>query len=165
MSQFQQPTLDDRAPGATTHFVERFASVMTHSGMPRMASRVFAVLLAEDSGASTAAHLGEVLQASPAAISGAVRYLLQTRLISKEKRPGERQDTYQLYGGGWYELLYNRGPETKRWAEVARDGVDAVGPASPAGRRLADTADFFDFLAEEMGGLLDRWRARQNPGG
>lgn len=151
-----------RDPDATAEFVERFATALINGGMPRMPARVFAVLLSEDDGASTSAHLAEVLQASPAAISGAVRYLLQTRLITKEKRPGERQDTYRLYGGGWYEVLYNREPEAKHWAAVAREGIDAVGgPSSPAGRRLEDTAEFFEFLYQEMNGLLDRWRARQ----
>ena len=44
---------------------------------------------------------------------------------------------------------------------AAREGVAAVGPDSPAGRRMADTAAFFEFLEEEMAGLLDRWRARR----
>jgi DNA-binding transcriptional regulator GbsR (MarR family) len=149
---------------AAAEFVERFASAMVHSGMPRMPARVFAVLLSEEDGASTAAHLSDVLQASPAAISGAVRYLLQTRLITKDKRPGERHDTYRLYGGGWYEVLYNREPETKQWAALAREGVEAVGPATEAGRRLTDTAEFFEFLAEEMSGMLVRWRERQAGG-
>ena len=43
--------------------------------MPRLASRVFARLLADDDGRMTAAELTESLDVSPAAISGAVRYL------------------------------------------------------------------------------------------
>ena len=45
--------------------------------MQRMPARVFAALLASDDGALTSAELGEQLQVSPAAVSGAVRYLAQ----------------------------------------------------------------------------------------
>lgn len=63
-------------------FVERFAADLTEAGMQRMASRVFACLLASEEGALTSAELSERLQASPAAISGAVRYLAQVNMIS-----------------------------------------------------------------------------------
>ena len=44
-----------------------------------------------------------------------------------------------------------------------RDGVDAVGPGTPAGERLAETADFFRFLQDEMPKLLVRWREQRSP--
>jgi DNA-binding transcriptional regulator GbsR (MarR family) len=72
--------------------VERLGRVLEESGVPRMAARVFAYILAEDRDRYTAAELGEGLQVSPAAISGAVRYLTQTRLVVKERRPSGRGD-------------------------------------------------------------------------
>ncbi|HEY7015122.1 MAG TPA: hypothetical protein VH480_20330, partial [Streptosporangiaceae bacterium] len=49
-----------------SRFVERFAAVLTEAGIPRMPARVFAALLATDSGRLTAAELAAQLQASPA---------------------------------------------------------------------------------------------------
>jgi len=63
-----------RDPQAVSRFVERFAQVMVDAGMPRIASRIFIQLVATDTGSLTAADLAERLQASPAAISGGVRY-------------------------------------------------------------------------------------------
>jgi hypothetical protein len=54
---------------AVARFVERFASVLEESGMPRMPSRVFAALLATDSGRATAAELADGLRVSAAAVS------------------------------------------------------------------------------------------------
>jgi DNA-binding transcriptional regulator GbsR (MarR family) len=142
-------------------FVERFASVMTQAGMPRMPARVFARLLAEDEGACTAAELAESLQASPAAISGATRYLTQVRLVAKDRLPGERRDTYRLYNKVWYEVMGSRDEELARWSEVSREGVVAVGPDTAAGQRLDETARFFDFLRTELAGLMERWRQLQ----
>jgi DNA-binding transcriptional regulator GbsR (MarR family) len=67
----------ERDDAAVGRFVERFAAILEDSGVPRMPARVFVGLLATDSGSLTAAELAERLQASPAAISGAVRYLAQ----------------------------------------------------------------------------------------
>lgn len=142
----------------TDAFVERFAAGMVASGMPRMAARVFALLLSRDEGAATAAELGDALQASPAAVSGAVRYLIQVHLVTRSHRPGDRRDVYRLYGDHWYEIVGNREHDLHEWARLSREGVDAVGLTTPAGRRLDETARFFEFLATEMSQVMERWR-------
>ena len=57
-----------------SQFVEKFAAVLTESGFQRMPARVFAALLASDSGTMTAPELGGLLRISPAAIPGARSY-------------------------------------------------------------------------------------------
>ena len=151
-----------RDPAA--EFVERFATEMTESGLPRMASRVLARLLAADEGACTSAELVESLQASPAAISGAVRYLSQLRLVARDRRPGERRDTYRLHDKVWYEALGMRDDELSRWAALSREGVAAVGRDSPAGQRLEETARFFEFLRTELAAMMERWRQQRDLG-
>ena len=71
-----------------SQFVEKFAAVLTESGFPRMPARLFAALLASDSGTMTAPELAGLLRISPAAISGAVRYPTQVNLVSREHEPG-----------------------------------------------------------------------------
>ena len=46
----------------------------------------------------------------------------------------------------------------RRWIEVADEAAAALGPDRPAGRRLADTRDFFAFMHAELPGLIQRWR-------
>jgi DNA-binding transcriptional regulator GbsR (MarR family) len=146
------------------HFVERFAAAMVASGMPRMPSRVFALLLSRDDGSATAAELAAALQASPAAISGAVRYLIQLHLIMKGHRPGERRDVYRLLSDHWYEMVGDRQQELQQWAKLSREGVDVVGADTRAGRRLDETARFFEFMMNEMPSLLERWRREARTG-
>jgi DNA-binding transcriptional regulator GbsR (MarR family) len=141
-------------------FVETFASAFVDAGVPRMPSRVFAAILASDAGRLTAAELSEQLQASPAAISGAVRYLIQVGLIAREREPGTRRDVYAVGDDGWYEAIVRRERLLELWSRAIREGVEAVGPETPAGHRLAETLSFFAFLQEEMPALLERWRAR-----
>jgi DNA-binding transcriptional regulator GbsR (MarR family) len=146
-------------------FVERFAAAMVASGMPRMASRVFAFLLSQEDGSATSADLAAALQASPAAISGAVRYLIQLHLVTKSHRPGERRDVYRLLSDHWYEMVGNRDHELQQWARLSREGVDVVGVETRAGARLEETARFFEFLINEMPRVLERWRSEARDGG
>jgi predicted transcriptional regulator len=144
-----------------SRFIERFAAELTEAGMQRMAARVFAALLASDSGTMTSAELADRLQISPAAVSGAIRYLSQVNMVGRERQPGSRRDRYRLHDELWYETFTRRDQLLTRWEKIMRDGAEALGAETPAGARVAETADFFAFLYEEMAGVMDRWRERQ----
>ncbi|WP_247597669.1 MarR family transcriptional regulator [Streptomyces sp. RKND-216] len=139
-------------------FVERFAADLTEAGMQRMAARVFACLLASDEGALSSAELADRLQVSPAAVSGAVRYLAGVHMVSRERAPGSRRELYRVQEDVWWETFTNRDVLLSRWSATARAGAEAIGPDTPAGRRLKETGEFFAFLKDELSGLMARWR-------
>jgi DNA-binding transcriptional regulator GbsR (MarR family) len=143
---------------AISRYVERFAMVYVEAGMPRIASRIFAMLVSTDSGRLTAAELAEGLQASPAAISGGVRYLIQVDLVSREREPGSRRDHYRVADDVWYEAIAGRDQLLAKWTTHLRDGVAVLGLDTPAGSRMAESAEFFEFMQKELHGMLDRWR-------
>ena len=153
----EQPSTE-RDEAAVARFVERFALVLTEAGIPRMPARVFAVLLAIDEGKATAAGLASALHVSPAAISGAVRYLDQVGLIIKARDPGERRDHYEVTDDMWHEAFGNRDKQMQAWIDVLADGVSAVGQGTHAGRRLETSQRFIEFLLKEMVTLMERWR-------
>ncbi|MER5951159.1 MarR family transcriptional regulator [Streptomyces sp. NPDC001904] len=148
----------EAAAQARARFVERFAAQLAEAGMARMPARIFAALLASDSGALTSAELGERLRVSPAAVSGAVRYLTQQHMVTREREPGTRRDLFRVHNNQWYEALTSRDTVLKRWEDALREGVDAIGADSPAGRRLAETLAFFEFVQTELTGMMERWR-------
>jgi DNA-binding transcriptional regulator GbsR (MarR family) len=142
--------------------VEQIALVFADWGFPRMASRVLITLMAADEEALTAAELAERLDVSPAAISGAVRYLGHIGLLQKVPTPGSRRDRYRLPLDPWYEAGSLRDGYMGQVMASTREGVAALGPDSPGGRRLGRMHDFFEFLHGELGDLLAKWRA-ENP--
>nr|WP_106959826.1 MarR family transcriptional regulator [Streptomyces purpureus] len=144
-----------------SRFVERFAAELTEAGMQRMAARVFAALLASESGSMTSAELSERLRISPAAVSGAVRYLAQVDMISRERDPGSRRERYVLHNELWYETFTRRDQLLTRWEKVLREGARTLGEDTSAGARAAETAEFFEFLQQEMLGMMDRWRTHR----
>ncbi|MEU1570173.1 MarR family transcriptional regulator [Streptomyces collinus] len=146
---------------AVSRFVESFAAQLVEAGMARMPARVFAALLSSDEGSMTSAELGEQLRISPAAVSGAVRYLAQTHMVSREREPGSRRERYRVHGNQWYEALTNRETVIKRWEGALREGVTSLGAGTPAGRRMAETLAFFEFIESEIVEMMERWRVHR----
>src|SRR5215467_8982466 len=104
-----------RDAGAVLSFVERFASVLTEAGIPRMPARVFAALLASDSGKLTASELSGMLLASPAAVSGGVRYLIGVGMVRREGEPGSRRYYYRVPDDVWDEVIRLRDRLMAKW--------------------------------------------------
>ncbi|MEU0098505.1 MarR family transcriptional regulator [Streptomyces sp. NPDC006267] len=151
---------DDEA--AASRFVERFAAQLVQAGMPRMPSRVFAALLVSERGALTSAELSERLKISPAAVSGAVRYLAQVNMVSREREPGSRRERYRVQSEQWYDALLERDAILKNWQATMREGVDHFGLDTPQGRRINTSLEFFRFLDKELGSLMQRWAAHRD---
>ncbi|WP_161606067.1 GbsR/MarR family transcriptional regulator [Microlunatus speluncae] len=144
--------------GARNEFIEGLALVLAGSGLQRMAARMLAAVLSSESGSSTVPELTETLQVSPAAISGAGRALIQSGFLIKTRNPGDRLDSYSLGGDHWYEAVISRNPVYERLAAELERGVRAVGPKTAPGRRLAETRDFFAFIAERTPELVREWQ-------
>jgi DNA-binding transcriptional regulator GbsR (MarR family) len=143
---------------AVSRFVESFASALVDAGVPHMPALVFVTLLATNASGLTAEELAAELQVSRAAVSGAVNYLGHVGLTSRERQPGTRRYRYVLQDPSWYELVARRERLLDRWIATTREGVHALGATTPAGRRVAESLAFFEFLRTEMSALLARWR-------
>ena len=152
----------ERDPAAVRQFIERFTALLVQAGFPRTPARIFVALLTADSSSMTAAELGDLLQASPASVSGGARYLLQVGLISAEGEPGSRRQHYRMSVHVWQDMVSLRDRQFARWAAELQDGVQILGPASPAGERMAETIRYFEFISVEMAGLLARWKQQES---
>ena len=153
-----------RDPEAVARFVEEFALLLNESGIPRMPARALAALMVEDGGKLTAAELAERLTVSPAAISGAVRYLMQVQLIVKKREPGDKRDHYSLLDDPWYEAIMSRDKELVRWQSMLEEGAKAAGGDTQAGKRLDQARRFFEFVHLALPELMGRWREQEARG-
>jgi hypothetical protein len=149
---------DGRDETAVRQFIEHFAMTFADLGFPRMPARVLFVIMCADEDALTAAEIAERLGISPAAVSGAVRYLIHIQMLRREPVPGSRRDRYSLPSDAWYEVSALKGTAFKVFSDLAREGVDALGGESTGpGARVAQMRDYFEFVHDEMPTLLDRW--------
>ncbi|MGW6201299.1 MarR family transcriptional regulator [Kribbella sp. NPDC055110] len=133
-------------------YVERFATMMVDGGLPRMASRVLALLYTSDSRTLTAADLVRALRVSPASISKAIGYLERVGMVYREPDPVRRLQHYVIAEDVWLKAWEVSARTNHNWAETAAEGVELVGRDTPAGERLAQMAEFFERLSEDMSG-------------
>ena len=110
-------------------------------------------------GRLSSAELVEQLQISPAAVSGAVRYLTGLRLVHKERVPGSRREYYRMPADIWHQVMMMQSQVLVRWTVLLKEGLDLVGRDTAAGERMADHAAYFEFLTTEMPVLFARWEA------
>ena len=149
---------------AMRSFVEQMARLLADFGLPRMAGRVLFAIMAADERALTAGDLATRLSVSPAAISGAVRLLIQLNMVVREPVANSRRDVYRLLDDSWYEVTLTKLTMLKSLIDIVDQGVRAAGgAATPAGARLAEMRDFYMFVRERMPQLLDEWAATRSP--
>ncbi len=149
----------DPSPEAVSQFVERFAGVLTNSGVPSMSARVMGRMLVSPTGTMTASELAESLQISQPAVSGAVRQLMQVSFITRERLPGSRKDQYRIRDDVFMAILERRNNALSEWESSSRAGADLFGEGTEVGRRLTEAADFFAFIHSDLDQLIKNWRS------
>ena len=158
------PGNQQAAPEGLPGFIERFAAVLVAAGFPPMPARVFVALLVSADGRLSAADLVQQLQISPAAVSGAVRYLTGLRLVHKERVPGSRREYYRMPADIWHQVMMMQSQVLVQWTVLLKEGMELIGKDTAAGERMADHAAYFEFLTTEMPALFARWEASGRSG-
>lgn len=137
------------------HYARRYA-------FPPMAGRVLGYLLVCDPPEQTIAELSEVLLASRSAVTGALDVLERVHAIKRSRAAGERMDRVRVD----LASAQSRGFDVSEYQELgdlAREGLEVVGDASP-GRRatLIEMAAFADWLVERTRVLQQEWEAHRD---
>ncbi|MBD2764312.1 helix-turn-helix domain-containing protein [Kocuria sp. cx-455] len=133
-------------------FITELASTLTATGMPRMASRVFASLATSTTDTMTAADLVRGLGVSPASVSKAIGYLEGIELVERHVEPGSRKERYGVGDDVWTRAVRTDSSGHASVADVADRGIALFGDESPAGIRLAHMGRFFASLTEQLRG-------------
>ncbi|MBO0771379.1 MAG: MarR family transcriptional regulator, partial [Actinobacteria bacterium] len=80
----------------------------------------------------------------------------------REREPGSRRDIYRVLDDVWTEVSSRQDQVLDRWADAAREGIGLLGRQTPAGRRMAESLDFIEFVQGERPAMMARWRERRN---
>jgi predicted transcriptional regulator len=133
------------------------AAELAAEGFPRVPAQVLMALMVSPTGTLTAAELSGELGVSPAAVSGAIRYLGVLGFVRVAVVPGTRRHVYSLPAVPWYASTLVQDRYSSLLA-LLDDGLRDLEPGAVRDR-LAEMADFFRFLRAEMPRLWERWRA------
>jgi DNA-binding transcriptional regulator GbsR (MarR family) len=157
----QPATASSTRHRAFTDAVEHLGGALADAGLARLPARVFAALLATEDGRLTASELAGLLGVSPAAISGAVRYLTQVRMIRRERERGSRRDVYVVLDDAWHDVLMQKDQIYAPILSALVAARGAVGEDSRAGERMQLSVEFLEFIQREMDGIAQRWEERK----
>jgi len=135
--------------------VAQAVSALAANGFPRLPATVLMTLMTSEETELTAEALAERTQASPAAISGAVRYLTTIGMIRRHVLPGSRRYVYELPEHPWYTVSIEKNDVYVMMAELARRAAPALGPRGAA--QMEEMAAFFEFLKKRLPEVLGEW--------
>jgi hypothetical protein len=151
------PRADGRDPVAVAEFEQRFTEALVQMGMSKMISRVFTCLMTADSGSMTSAELVQRLRVSAASISKAIGALEVQQLVQREREG--RRERYVVRDDVWYRAMIASASTNAVFADAALGGVEVLGPDTPAGARLAITAQFLKNFGEDLLRRAEYWHA------
>ncbi|MDT0303602.1 GbsR/MarR family transcriptional regulator [Streptomonospora wellingtoniae] len=146
-----------RDPEAVREYEEVLTTRLMRQGVPKMMARVLTCLFTTDAGSLTASELVRRLQVSPASVSKAVAYLEGQGLVRRE-RGENRRERYLVDGDVWYQSMIAAARSNAEFARTARQGVDVLGPDTPAAARLENIARFVDFVGESITSAAEQAR-------
>jgi DNA-binding transcriptional regulator GbsR (MarR family) len=145
--------------------VEEFGLLYEQMGGTRMGGRVSGYLLMCDPPVQSLTRIAEALGVSKAAVSGAVRSLLQIGVVERVSEPGRRGDFYRALPGQMDTML---GLDHVHTLHGLLDrGLRIVADRDQTQSNYAlmrDLLEFTAFMEAEMPTLLARWhKCRANP--
>ncbi|MGB5557595.1 MAG: MarR family transcriptional regulator [Paracoccaceae bacterium] len=127
-------------------FVEKIGAVAQSEGMPRIAGRLFALLIFEGRWFSFG-ELADVLEVSRGSVSSNVRLLENLGVIKRASRPGDRQDYFHLADNPYANLLAGAATRAKAARREIEDTItDLPGSQAETLERLRSFAQFYGAL-------------------
>ena len=138
-------------------FIERMGQLYQSDALPRIAGRMFALLLLE-SEAMSLDVLAERLQVSKASVSANARLLETIGMIERVTKPGDRRDYYAATADTHQRMLDMRLRKFIHMREALIEGLETESAADPeVHARLESFCAFFDHLIKSMKQICDGW--------
>ncbi|WP_162620535.1 GbsR/MarR family transcriptional regulator [Limimaricola cinnabarinus] len=133
-------------------FIEKIGLIAQNDGLPRIAGRIFALLLFDGEIVSFG-EIAERLQVSRGSVSSATRLLEDRGLLKRVGKPGQRQDFFRLADNPYRNMLDNIVTGLDRARDEIGDTLQQLPQDCPEiRRRVQDYARFY----EVMGRAIDQ---------
>jgi DNA-binding transcriptional regulator GbsR (MarR family) len=138
-------------------FVERMGCLMPADGVPRIAGRIFGLLLVSAAERSLD-EIAEALQVSKASVSLDARVLERRGVIERVGRPGDRRDYYRISGDLFARIMGQRLDRWRLLHEAVAEARRTIPALAPEARRRLDEIDAgYEFMFAAMQDALARW--------
>ena len=126
-------------------FIEKTGLTAQADGLPRIAGRVFGMLI-YDGDVVSFGDLATKLQVSRASISTSIRILEERGLVKRVTKPGERGDFFQLAPNPYATMLEGIQKRNRAIQEDVTETIQSLPKDADAVERLTAHADFYASL-------------------
>lgn len=140
-------------------FVERIAVAMEADGLPRIAGRVFGLLLLNEEALSLDS-IGESIGASKASASVNTRLLEQRGLIERVSLQGDRRDYYRAVSNLFVRTMEQRLAKWQRFHAIVNDGIESLDLSPVVRARMKNFESEYESVREVLTAALQRCLAK-----
>jgi DNA-binding transcriptional regulator GbsR (MarR family) len=141
----------------TARFTERMGQIFEADGFPRIAGRLFGLLMLREEPASLN-DLAATLGVSKASVSTNARLLASHGVIERATVPHDRRDYYQIIPNFFVHMMEERLGRWRAFADAMGEGRRTLPRHSPAvRRRLAEYASGYARVTHSIQTTLARW--------
>jgi DNA-binding transcriptional regulator GbsR (MarR family) len=146
----------------TAKFIERMALALESDGLPRIAGRIFGLLLISED-ARSLDDLAAELRVSKGSVSTDARLLEQRGILERICRPADRRDYYRVPPDLFIHTMAQR---LARWQRF-HEAIGAAHASLPIrSREVRDRLEEYEagyaFMSRVIGDALARWQASRN---
>jgi Predicted transcriptional regulators len=152
---------DSRTSVALDEFVERLALSLESDGLPRIAGRIFALLLLCEQAMSLDA-ITLSIGASKASASVNTRLLEQRGLIERVSLQGDRRDYYRSVPDLFVRTMEQRLARWQRFHEIVDDGIEGLEVSPTIRARLRNFKTEYESVNEVLKAALERCQHRKH---
>jgi DNA-binding transcriptional regulator GbsR (MarR family) len=137
----EKPTLEE----TRIDFIERTGLISQAEGLPRIAGRIFGMLIFDGEMVSFG-DLATRLQVSRASVSTSLRLLQERGLVKRMAKPGERQDYFQLAADPYATMLEGIRKRTQVTRKEIAQTINDLPPGANAVERVTAYANYYASL-------------------
>jgi DNA-binding transcriptional regulator GbsR (MarR family) len=142
------------------HFTNRMGLLFEQDALPRIAGRVFGLLLVSQE-ARCLDELAEVLRVSKASVSTNARLLARRGILERVRRPGDRRDFYRVSPDLFVHSVAVRLQRWDRFTQLVGQARRTLQIRSPSVRtRLEEYETGFAFMTAAIAHALAAWHRR-----
>ena len=146
----------------TVNFIERMGLALESDGLPRIAGRIFGLLLVSED-ARSLDDLAAELRVSKGSVSTDARLLEQRGLLERVCRPADRRDYYSVPPDLFIHTMAQRLARWQRFHEAIGAARTSLPIRSPEVReRLEEHEQAYAFMSQVIREALTRWQASRD---
>jgi len=137
----------------TRQFIERIGLLTESEGLPRIAGRIFGLLLVTP-GECSLDDMAETLGVSKASISTDARRLEHFGIVVRTSRPGDRRDYYAIAPNALRQSLERKLNGMRQFLEILHDGRDLPDATPEVRERVEEWEAWHENAIDDVTALL-----------